>query len=198
MTVTTTARLVLPLLTLLASTPLTAATAASSAPATPTPAKAAATAPTGKSSKPAKPATPATPATPAKVPGIHAAWLREPPPVAYAAALYLHLDVGSNDDVLVAAESPVAAVTELHSMKSEGGLMEMRHVPTLLMPAGQRLEFAPGGYHLMLIQLKQPLKAGDKVPFTLVFAKAGRISGVAEVRALDAASSTDDPHAHHH
>jgi copper(I)-binding protein len=69
---------------------------------------------------------------------------------------------------LVEASSPVAGVTEIHEMAMQGDTMRMRAVPALELPAGKAVELKPGGYHLMLMDLKQQLKAGDSVPLTLV------------------------------
>ena len=70
---------------------------------------------------------------------------------------------------LVAASSPVAGVVEIHEMSMEGSTMKMRALPSgLNLPAGQAVELKPGGYHVMLMDLKQPLKDGDTVPVTLV------------------------------
>ncbi len=62
---------------------------------------------------------------------------------------------------LVSATSPVAGVTELHEMSMEGNVMKMRAIPSLDLPAGRAVELKSGGHHLMLMDLKQPLKAGD-------------------------------------
>jgi len=69
---------------------------------------------------------------------------------------------------LVAASSPVASSVEVHEMKMEGDVMRMRAVESIALPAGQRVDLKSGGYHMMLIGLKQPVKAGDTVPLTLV------------------------------
>jgi hypothetical protein len=69
---------------------------------------------------------------------------------------------------LVSAQSPVAGVTEVHEMSMEGNVMKMRAVPALELPAGKAVELKPGGYHVMLMDLKQPLKSGENVPLTLV------------------------------
>lgn len=74
---------------------------------------------------------------------------------------------------LVGASSPVAGVAEIHDMKMEGDVMRMRAVGALDLPAGRTVELKPGGLHLMLMDLKQPLPAGGSVPLTLVF-KDGR------------------------
>lgn len=73
---------------------------------------------------------------------------------------------------LVRAESPAAGVTEVHEMKMEGDIMRMRAVPVLELPAGQSVELKPGGYHLMLMDLKAPLMKNSAVPLTLVFENA--------------------------
>ena len=73
---------------------------------------------------------------------------------------------------LVGADSPAAGVTELHEMKMEGDVMKMRAVPALALPVGQAVELKPGGYHVMLMDLKAPLVQGSSVPLTLVFQDA--------------------------
>ena len=74
---------------------------------------------------------------------------------------------------LVAASSPVAGVVEIHEMVMDGNVMKMRAVAGLELPAGKAVELKPGGYHVMLMDLKQELKAGDTVPVTLVIEAAG-------------------------
>lgn len=68
---------------------------------------------------------------------------------------------------LVSAASSVAGVTEIHEMKMEGSTMKMAAIPALDLPAGKAVELKPGGYHVMLMDLKQALKEGDSVPLTL-------------------------------
>ena len=68
---------------------------------------------------------------------------------------------------LVGVSSPVAGVAEVHEMKMEGDIMKMRALPVLDLPAGQTVQLKPGGYHLMLMDLKQPLSKGSTVPLTL-------------------------------
>ena len=70
---------------------------------------------------------------------------------------------------LVRAESPAAGVTEVHEMKLEGDVMKMRAVPALDLPPGKTVELKPGGYHVMLLDLKAPLQKDTVVPLTLVF-----------------------------
>jgi len=69
---------------------------------------------------------------------------------------------------LVEASSPVAASAEVHEMKMDGDLMKMRAIDALPLPAGKPVELKPNGYHMMLMGLKAPLKAGDVVPIKLV------------------------------
>ena len=79
------------------------------------------------------------------------------------------------DAALVDAASPVAKIVEIHEMKMEGGVMTMRAVDKLPLPAGKAVELKPGGYHVMLMDLAQPLKEGDTVPLKLTFEdKAGK------------------------
>jgi periplasmic copper chaperone A len=103
------------------------------------------------------------------------------------------------DAALVAAASPVAKVVEIHEMKMDGGVMKMAAIDRLALPAGKAVELKPGGYHVMLMDLKQPLKAGDTVPVTLTFEdKAGKKTTVevkAPVKSLTAAPS---PSTHQH
>ena len=70
---------------------------------------------------------------------------------------------------LTAVSSPVAGVAEVHEMKMDGDVMKMRAVPALEIPAGGTVELKPGGYHLMLMDLKQSLTVGSTVPVTLMF-----------------------------
>ena len=69
---------------------------------------------------------------------------------------------------LVGVATPVAGVAEVHEMKMDGDVMRMRPVPELALPAGREVQLKPGGYHLMLMGLKQPLAAGSQVPVTLL------------------------------
>lgn len=69
---------------------------------------------------------------------------------------------------VVSASSPVAATVEIHEMKMEDGVMKMRAVDALPLPAGQPVALKSGSYHVMLMGLKAPIKAGDTVPLTLV------------------------------
>jgi copper(I)-binding protein len=93
---------------------------------------------------------------------------------------------------LVAVESPVAGSVEIHEMKMENDIMKMRPIARLDLPAGKAVEMKPGGYHVMLMDLKQPLKKGEAVPISLRFEdrdkKVRTIEIKAEVRDLAAGS----------
>lgn len=73
------------------------------------------------------------------------------------------------DSKLVEAKSPVAGVVEIHEMAMDNNVMKMRQIPGLALPAGKAVELKPGGYHVMLMDLKGQVKEGDVVPVTLVF-----------------------------
>jgi periplasmic copper chaperone A len=79
------------------------------------------------------------------------------------------------DDRLLSATSPSAKGVELHSMSMDGDVMRMRQIDGIAVPAGKTVDLKPGALHLMFMGLKAPLKAGDKLPVTLKFAKAGEI-----------------------
>ena len=104
-------------------------------------------------------------------------WLREPPPAAKTAGGYLTIaNASSAADRLIAVESGIAGAIEVHEMSNVEGVMRMQALPKGLdLPAGQTVELKPGGYHIMFMGLKEPLKAGATVPATLVFEKAGKV-----------------------
>jgi copper(I)-binding protein len=92
-------------------------------------------------------------------------------------AAYMTIEnTGKGADKLLAASSPVAKSVQIHSMSMQGNVMKMREVSDLELKPSTKTELRPGdGYHLMLVGLKQPLKAGDKFPVTLSFEKAGKV-----------------------
>lgn len=115
------------------------------------------------------------------------AWVRGTVQGQGATGAFMQL-TSPTDTVLVGAASPVAKIVEIHEMKLEGGVMKMNAVKALALPAGKAVELKPGGYHVMLMALKEPLREGDKVPLTLTFEdKAGKKQSVevnATVQAL--------------
>jgi copper(I)-binding protein len=90
---------------------------------------------------------------------------------------YLTIDnKGSGADKLVSVSSPIATSTEIHSMSMDGTIMRMREVNDLALPPSAKIVMAPGGgYHVMMVGLKKPLAAGDKIPLSLRFEKAGKL-----------------------
>lgn len=101
---------------------------------------------------------------------VHEPYVRLAPPTAPASAAFMVLrNTGSRDVRLVRAENPASRVTELHTHLNEGGVMKMRPVPAVEIKAGGETVLKPGGLHVMLIDLKAPLKEGEIVPITLGF-----------------------------
>lgn len=92
---------------------------------------------------------------------------------------------GPQADRLISAASPAAKTVELHETVTEDGVMKMQpHPEGWEIPAGGKLELAPGGKHIMLIDLVAPLQAGDTIELTLTFEKAGAIKVQAPVKAI--------------
>ena len=113
-------------------------------------------------------------------------WTRATPPGAKVGAGYFEIrNLGTTPDRLVGASSPVAERVELHVTTREGEIMKMRELKSLNVPARERLTLSPGGPHLMLVNLKQPLDKGGRVPVTLRFERAGEIPIELEVQAAD-------------
>ena len=96
------------------------------------------------------------------------AWIRGTVPQQKATGLFAQI-TSAQGGRLVSASSPAAGVVEIHEMSMEGDVMKMRALPGgLALPAGKAVALKPGGFHVMLMDLKQALKAGDSVPVTLV------------------------------
>lgn len=106
---------------------------------------------------------------------IAEAWARATAPGQKVAAAYMRL-TSHEGATLIKAESNLAGVVEIHSMTMENDVMKMRMLEELVLPAGKTVSLEPGGYHLMLFDLKQPLDAGKQAEFNLHFrTKAGVI-----------------------
>jgi copper(I)-binding protein len=92
---------------------------------------------------------------------------------------------GAAADRLISASSPAAEKVQVHEMTMQNNIMKMRELAGgLLIDAGKTVSLAPGGYHLMIMGLKAPLKAGDKVPVILMFEKAGKVEVTLDVQAI--------------
>ena len=112
----------------------------------------------------------AAPAAPAAAQTtVKDAWVRGTVPQQMATGLFAQI-TSKQGGRLVSAASPVAGVVEIHEMLMDGNVMKMRAMPDgLALPAGKLVELKPGGVHVMMMDLKKPLRAGDTVPLTLVF-----------------------------
>lgn len=124
------------------------------------------------------------------------AWVRAPAPGQKVAGAYMVL-VSSTDLTLTAVTSPAAARAELHSTSMEEGVMRMRPVASIELASKKAVKLAPGGLHIMLIDVKQPLKTGDKVPLTLTVQPADLSSrSVITVQAEVRAAAAENAHRH--
>jgi len=116
---------------------------------------------------------------------------RATPPGARVAGAFMTIkNQGTENDRLVSASSPVAGLVEIHEMAMDGGMMKMRAIKGLDVKPGTTVEFKPGGYHVMLEDLKQPLKEGDRIPVRLTFEKSGTVEVLVHVEAMGAAAHT--------
>lgn len=113
---------------------------------------------------------------------VQAPWARATARSATTGAIYFTLvnDAGAPDR-LVSAASPAARTVELHTHIDEGGVLRMRPVAGVDVPAGERVAFQPGGLHVMLIGLNGALKEGRSVPVSLTFERAGTIAVEARI-----------------
>lgn len=120
------------------------------------------------------------------------AWVRATVPQQQATGAFMQLSA-AKDSKLVSASSPLTPVVEVHEMAMQDNVMRMRQIPAVELPAGKAVDLKPGGYHVMLLDLKQQVKEGDTVPITLVFeGKDGKRESMeikAPVRALNAAAT---------
>lgn len=132
------------------------------------------------------------------------AWARATVPGQQVAGAYLEIS-SIESAALVGANSPVAKKVEIHVMSMQAGMMSMRQIDRLELPAGKSVTLAPGGYHLMLTRLKQPLKKGDSVPLRLTIQGKNKARSVVKINAAvrgitdtDADTDANAPPAHSH
>lgn len=101
---------------------------------------------------------------------VTGAYIRLAPPGAPAAGAFMVIrNTGSKATALVKADTTISKLTELHTHLHEDGVMKMRPVKSIPIPAGGEAILKPGGLHIMMIDLKSPLKEGDSVPITFTF-----------------------------
>lgn len=142
----------------------------------------------------------ASPGYPQPVPGnqqgivISNAWARASAGAATTGAAYFTITDSVSADRLTGASTPVAGRAELHETRNENGVMQMRAVPALALEPGKPLTLAPGGYHVMLMDLKKPLQTGESFPLTLTFEKARPITTQVKVATAGATSSMPGMH----
>lgn len=124
---------------------------------------------------------------------VVAPWARATPGGAKVGGAYLELRAAPGaGDRLVSASSPAASAVEIHEHINDGGVMKMRRIDGLTVPGGASVMMKPGGHHLMLMDLKQSLKQGDKLQLTLTFEKAGTLVVEGPVAPLGAMAADDD------
>lgn len=119
---------------------------------------------------------------------ISQAWARATPGGAKTGGGYLTIEnKGSAPDKLVGASADVAGKVEVHEMTMNKGVMTMRPLESgLTIDPGKTVKLAPGGFHLMMMDLKSPLKQGEKLPVTLQFEKAGKVAVTLDVQGVGA------------
>lgn len=114
---------------------------------------------------------------------VHNAWIREAPPVSKVQAAYMRLQNTSDKDIsLISASSPFFSSIEFHRTEMNNGLMRMQQEKTLTIPAKGEIRLQPDATHMMLFNPRQALRAGDKVPFTLIFSDQQKISIMVTVK----------------
>jgi copper(I)-binding protein len=125
---------------------------------------------------------------------ITQAWSRATPNGAKIAGGYLTIEnKGAAADRLVGGSAEIVGKVEIHEMAMNDGVMTMRPLDKgLAIESGKTVKLAPGGYHLMLMDLKGPFKQGDKVPLTLEFEKAGKVTLSLDVQGVGAQAPAHD------
>jgi copper(I)-binding protein len=123
---------------------------------------------------------------------ITQAWSRATPGGAKIGSGYLTIEnKGAAPDRLTGVSAEIAGKVEVHEMAMNNGVMTMRPLDSgLTIDPGKTVKLAPGGYHLMMFDLKAPLKQGDKVPVTLEFEKAGKVKLSLDVQGIGAQGPT--------
>src|SRR5262249_6681395 len=119
---------------------------------------------------------------------ITQAWTRATPGGAKTGGGFLTIEnKGNAPDKLISASADVASKVEVHQMAMSDGVMKMRPVEGgLAIDPGKTVKLSPGGYHLMMMDLKNPLKQGEKLPVTLQFEKAGKVTVTLDVEGVGA------------
>lgn len=123
-------------------------------------------------------------------------WVRGTVPNQMATGAFMQLK-SATDAKLIDVRSPAAGVVEIHEMKMENNVMRMRAVQSVALPAGRTVELKPGGYHVMLMDLKQQMKEGELIPLTLVVESVGKRETIEVKAAVRAATASGDMKGQH-
>lgn len=126
-------------------------------------------------------------------PKVEAAWSRPAAAGTTGAGFMTLANPDAKADALTAVETPWAGQVQIHESSMAGGVARMQRVDRVEVPAGGRVTFAPGGYHLMFMGLTRALKMGDTLPATLTFASGAKVKASFVV----GLSPPADAHAHH-
>jgi copper(I)-binding protein len=125
---------------------------------------------------------------------ISHAWARATPASAHNGAVYLTItNHGKDEDRLTGASTPAAAKAELHQSVNDNGVMKMRSMDAVAIKPGGSVAFKPGAMHIMLVGLTHPLKAGERFPLMLDFARAGAMTVTVVVEKPGATTPGDMP-----
>ena len=106
-------------------------------------------------------------------PVVSAAWIKSTIPGSSVSAAYMQIK-SATPLKLIKAESPAAGIVEIHDMKMNDGVMEMKALDVMDIPANKAVTLKPGGMHVMLMNVKKPINKGDKIPMTLTFEGANK------------------------
>lgn len=124
---------------------------------------------------------------------VRQAWARATPQGSKVGVAYLIIEAKKGrSDTLLSAISSAAGKVEIHAHQEENDIVKMRRLESLPIPDGQTTLFEPRGLHLMLLDLKKPLKEGERLPLTLIFKKAGSIDVEAQIKPI----GSKGPHTH--
>lgn len=126
-------------------------------------------------------------------PTVQGAWSRPAAQGTTCAGFMILANPDKKPDALVAVQTSGARQVQIHQSSMSGGMASMKAVTSVPIPAGGRVAFAPGGYHLMFLGLTKPLNAGNTLPATLTFASGAKVKASFVVGLTPPA----DPHAHH-
>lgn len=116
---------------------------------------------------------------------IEGAWTRATPPGAVTSATYAQLhNSGAEERTVVAVSTKVADEAQLHTVIDEGGLMKMRQVTSISIPAGGMTELKPGGYHIMMLGIHEPLRDGESVDIEVEFANGDKVTFTSPIQKM--------------